>query len=1022
MPPFSIPKKLLFLSGKICQSISLWLIFFLVYTTFGQYRIESWSTEQGLPYKTVNSVLQTRDGYIWVATPDGLARFDGVRFTVFNTANTPNLVTNRFGTLIESNDGSLWIAVEKRGLIRYKNGVFTNYTIANGLPSDWIWSLQYFSDTDILRVGTPEGFARFDGEKFVREDLPNISAEQKQQTINDNTGAVWTRFGSELRKNNESLLIPEFFSRSLINLLYQDRSGTYWLAFDDVISGYVVRFQAGKAEIFSDKDGLPGGIINAIFEDSKGNLWFGSKNEGGLSVYQNGKFQNLTKKDGLSSNGFTGFFEDSEGGIWGATFDGGLMRFSSQIFKSFSDKDGLSGKGVYPLFEDRAGTVWIGDWGNPKGLGRYENGVFSTVNGATLFTSIFEDRDGILWVGSYNQIGTIENGKYSIVYSLPQIATSAIAQDSSGAIWFGSGDGLRRMKSGAGNQANPTALIPNPPELFDHFTTQNGLPANDIKVIHFDRNGTLWVATTGGAAKFDGEKFTAYTEIDGLSGNHIRSIYEDSDGVLWFGSFDNGLTRLKDGKFTAIRVKDGLFDQGAFQILEDDSGRFWISSNRGIYRVSRQQLNDFADGKINSVTSIGYGTKDGMADAECNGGTSPAGFKSKKDGKLWFPTQKGVAVVDPKSLSDNIQPPNVAIESCLLDGKETDCHNFKILPENDSLEIKYTGLSFNKSDQIKFKYKLEGLDKDWVDAGTRRRAFFTHLPSGEYSFRVAAANVDGIWNETGASLTITIIPPFYRTWWFLSLVLLGLAGILYLIYKRRTDFLHRRATAQEKFSRQLLESQEQERQRIAVELHDSLGQDLLIIKNWAMLALNQNGDVEKTKKQLNEISQTASLAIEEVREISYNLRPYHLDELGLTKAIESMCDRVSRASQVSFVYSVENLDSFFPKDEEINFYRIVQECLNNIVKHSAAGKAKISIKCDAKNLHLTIEDNGKGFDVQQTKAHLQNGKQRSLGLVSLVERSRILGGKPLIESTPNHGTKIDLHLQKKVEEISTPVF
>lgn len=1013
MPLFQ--KKHSLFSGRSRLALLLFLFAFSVTSSFSQYRIESWSIEQGLPYKTVNSVLQTRDGYLWVATLDGLARFDGLSFTVFNTASNPELITNRFGKLIESNDGSLWVVLDKRGLIRYKNEVFTHYTAANGLPGDLILSLHYFPDENVLRVGTPEGFAHFDGEKFVRDELPLLN-NNENQTLIDNTGAIWTRFGNELRrtdgKKTETLVIPAFFSRSLLNVLYRDRSGTYWLTMDDVIDGYVVKFQGGKTEILSSKDGLPGRIISVVFEDSQDNIWFGSKNGGGLSIYQNGKFQHFSKKDGLSSDGFTAFFEDREGMIWLATMDGGLMRFSPQIIKVFSDKAGLSGKAVYPLFEDRAGTVWIGDWGNLKGLSKYENGEFSTVSGGTLFTSIFEDRDGILWVASYNQIGKIENGKYSVVYSLPLIATSAINQDKNGMLWFGSGDGLRRMKSVAKNRKNTTPLNPDPPELLDHFTTKDGLPADDIRLLHFDIQGTLWVATTEGLAKFDGEKFTVFTEADGLSGNYIRSIYEDSEGILWLGSYDNGLTRLKGGKFTAIRVKDGLFDQGVFQILEDDFGRFWISSNRGIYRVNRKDLNDFADGKINSVTSIGYGTKDGMADAECNGGMSPAGFKSKKDGTLWFPTQKGVAVVNPKSLVAAVHPPNVVIENCLVDGEDANCSNIKLLPDNRSLEINYAGLSFNKPEQIKFKYRLEGLDENWIDAGTRRKAYFTHLPPGKYYFRVLAVNVDGVWSETGAALNFEVEPSFYQTGWFWALFISVLIIILYYVYRWRTNFLHQRALTQERFSRQLLESQEQERQRIAIELHDSLGQDLLIIKNWAMLGLSQKSNVEKKDKQLNEISLTASQAIEEVRKIAYNLRPYHLDELGLTKAIESMCQRVSKASLIEFKYSFDDLDGFFQKNEEINFYRIVQECLNNIVKHSEATAAEILIECDSQKLYLEIKDNGKGFEIDKPKAYLENGQRHGLGLTSLVERSRILGGKLLVESNLKHGTKIILHLQK----------
>ncbi len=1000
-------------SPKLCNTILLSLFFsvgILSVSTeaFGQYRFENWSVEQGLPYKTVRSVLQTRDGYVWAATSDGLARFDGVRFTVFNTANSPGLVTNSLGTLVETGDGSLWVATENRGLMRYRNGIFTNYSTGEGLPSNPVWSLQYFPVENKLRVRTTEGFACFADEKFIQCELPPLSAEQFKKSVIDNKGAIWQRVGNELHPangtNSLTLLIPGFFSKSKFTFLYQDRSGNYWLAFDDVLDGYVVRFREGKADIFSSKDGLPGGIINTVFEDSTGNLWFGSKDSGGLSIYKNGKFRHFTRKDGLSSDGFNGFAEDGEGGIWAATADGGLMRFSRRIITSYSSKEGLSGKGVYPLFEDQKGTVWIGDWGNPKGLHKFENGVFGTISGGALYTSLFEDRAGILWVGSYNQIGKIENGRYSVEFTLPEKATSAISEDSQGRLWFGSGDGLRRMRSTVFAQRKPKSLLPDSEQLFDYFSGKNGLPADDVKVLHFDQNETLWIGTTGGLAKFENEQITAFTEKDGLSGNHIRSIYEDRDGVLWFGTFDNGLTRLKDGKFTAIRARDGLFDQGAFQILEDDRGRFWISSNRGIYRVSRQELNDFAEGQRQKVNSVGYGEKDGMPDAECNGGVSPAGFKSKKDGSLWFPTQRGIAVINPNGLPVNTAPPNVAVEYCLIDGKEADCKNIRILPENESLEIKYTALSFTKPEQIKFKYKLEGLDENWVDAGTRRRAYFTHLPPGEYIFRVSAANVDGVWNETVAGLKITIKPPFYRTFWFASFCLLIAGGILFSLYRQRIQILDKRRIIQEEFARKLLDSQESERQRIASELHDSLGQDLLIIKNWALIGLKNGKD---SSKQLEEISETASAAIDEVREIAYNLRPYHLDELGLTKAVESMLERVSKASAIEFSWEIDSIDGFFPKDAEINFYRIAQECLNNIVKHSEATGAKVQIKrIESGNLQLTIDDNGRGFET--AAAALKRADQSGFGLAGINERARILGGKLVINSAPNKGTTVKL--------------
>ncbi|MCA1622552.1 MAG: histidine kinase [Acidobacteria bacterium] len=320
------------------------------------------------------------------------------------------------------------------------------------------------------------------------------------------------------------------------------------------------------------------------------------------------------------------------------------------------------------------------------------------------------------------------------------------------------------------------------------------------------------------------------------------------------------------------------------------------------------------------------------------------------------------------------------------------------------VEIKYTGLSFNNPEQIKFIYKLEGLDENWVDAGTRRRAFFTHLPPGEYAFRVSAANVDGVWNERGASLKIMVKPPFYRTYWFLSLSILTCAGILFFLYRRRVKNLEQRRAAQEEFSRKLLESQEQERQRIAGELHDSLGQNLLVIKNWALIGMKNGAD---SSQQLTEISETASVAINEVREIAYNLRPYHLNELGLTKAVESMLERVAKSSTINFVWEIDLIDGFCARESEINFYRIVQECLNNIIKHSGASEAGVKIRrSENEGVTLLVWDNGKGFDTNSMA--LKRASQSGFGMAGISERARILGGKIVINSTPNEGTTVKL--------------
>jgi signal transduction histidine kinase/ligand-binding sensor domain-containing protein len=1004
--------RFLKIAAKICafsllrfrRLVPAAVIFLISAQTAAQYRFEIWTTEQGLPYKTVKSVLQTRDGYVWAATDDGLARFDGVRFTVFNTANAKNLPTNRLDHLVEAADGSLWMASDGRGLVRYKDGFFTNYTTAVGLPDERVTYLAFVADKNLLRVVTKGGVARFDGERFVREDFDNFPFDEKNTPMMDNTGALIVRRGDEIRRFADGAIeifrIPPALRRFDFSSPYRDRAGNFWLP--GAGAYYILRFRGGAADVFTERDdipgkfnklGQPGGFTIRIFEDKQGNLWLGSR-DGGLSIYKDGEFRLLTKeKDGLPSDGFHSFAEDREGGVWAGTDDGGLARFSPRIITTFSAADGLTGDSIYPLLETREGAVWIGAWLTKKGLTKYENGKISEIpTKGSLFTALFEDRAGALWVGSHNYFGKIENGKFKMLANTGKVYR-AIAQDGAGAMWLGTEDGeLWRIFDGE------TRI----------FTRRDGLPGG-IYNLHFDRRGTLWIGTSGGLAKYENGAFTVFTEADGLSGNYIRSIYENADGALWFGSFDNGITRLKDGKFSAIRMQNGLHDNGAFQILEDDAGRFWISSNRGIYRVSRQELNDFADGKISSVTSVAYGVKDGMLDAECNGGAQPAGFESKRDGRLWFPTQKGVAVIDPKNLTVNAQPPNVVIEDVLIDRQPVArSERLEIAPENDSLEIHYTGLSFNKPEQIKFKYRLEGLDADWIDAGTQRKVYFTHLPPGEYVFRVAAANVDGVWNEAGAAIKISVRPPFYRTVWFLFLCAVGVAGFIALVFNSRIRQLEKRRRAQEEFSRKLMESQERERQRIAAELHDSIGQDLLIIKNWALIGLQNGAD---SNKQLGEISETASAAIEEVREIAYNLRPYHLDDLGLTKALESMLERIAKSAPIRFRRELDAIDGFFPKEAEINFYRIVQECLNNVVKHSAATEAGVRIKRNDKTLRLSVWDNGKGFDVNALAS--VKARQSGFGMAGVSERVRILGGKLTINSVPNEGTNINLTVNAK---------
>lgn len=960
-----------------------------------QYHFDTWTTDNGLPQNSVSSILQTRDGFLWLTTNDGLVRYDGVHFTIFNAGNRKDLKTSRFSLLFADREGSLWIITEDFRLIRYKDDLFTSLTTQDGLPHDTVHRFREDDDGNLV-VETERGVARWTEEKFV----PFVPGKEKffsGRAYPVESRAVWYYDDSKLYRvrNNQVTAVADVsgLSPSDIKTIYEDRKGEMWLG---AMLGVVMRFKDGRFIRYAQKDGLPEKRVNFIREDSRGNLWFGFS-EGGLVRFKDNKFTRYTQADGLTGNNILTVYEDREGIIWIGT-TAGLNRLRDNIITSYSTQDGLSANNTYPICQDRKGTIWIGSW---PGLNRYQDGVFTSCGeqygiAKELVTALMADREGGLWVGMLGgAVKRLKDGKAtSYLTEIPSNAVRAICEDRQGHIWFGTSAGLARYKDG----------------VYSVYTKKDGLPSDAVNAIVEDSKGNLWIGTQTGLCRFRDGVFETYPQESGLSDHTVRTVYEDSEGIIWAGTYDGGLARIKDGKFTSYTMKEGLFNNGVFQIMEDERGNFWISCNLGIYRISRNDLTDYAEGRINSITSIPYGKRDGMLNSECNGGVQPAGIKSL-DGRLWFPTQGGVAVVDPEAVPVSAQPPPVMIEDFLINNESVAFHDVvDIEPGVENFEIHYTGLSFIMSEHMRFRYRIEELDSDWVEVGTRRVAYYSHIQPGSYTFRVIAANRDGVWNMEGATVRIRIIPPFWRTWWFLSLALTVLVGLILLGYRLRIAQLKKARRAQEAFSEQLIRSQESERQRIAAELHDSLGQHLLIIKNSALLGLNASDQQDRVKEQLSDISETASQAIDEVREISYNLRPYQLDDLGLTKAIEFVIAKVATSSEVAVSSRLDRIDGLFSPEAEINIYRIIQESLNNIVKHSGAGRAKVIIERNAPNVEITIEDDGRGFDLEKITDDERN---KGLGLRGIAERARMLGAKYIVQSAAGQGTTISLKVEAR---------
>jgi ligand-binding sensor domain-containing protein len=732
----------------------LWLpvIFALRSTSLAQYRFDHWTADTGLPQNIITAIHQTPEGYLWVATLDGLTRFDGVRFAVFNKSNTPGLSSNRFTCLYQDARGDLWAGTEVGVVTRYQQGQFTTYTAEHGLPTNPVNGL---TGDQQGRLWVLSGHKIHEWEpaadRFIEREAPPFSGGAGSLAWSVE-GAIWGVEQAELRLLARGewthLALPAEVGRQIMHAAKAD-DGAIWMV---AAGGRMFRLKDGKATAFPHWNRPLRGLARTArplteWRDRAGKIWemeIAQSLLRKLTIASSGQPETITLRT---------LYEDRDGNLWLGTDGQGLYRIRKQIVTTYSQEQGLPSRNVYPVYEDRTGAIWVGLWDG--GLSQIKAGKitnFTTRDGLSdgAVTALGEDRAGRLWVATDADLQTFEQGRFTSVkaqYPLGQTRINVIYQDRTGAMWFGADHGLFRYHNG---QAQ-------------HFTTRDGLPGEVVRVIIEAADGGVWIGSYGGLMRWRDGKITTWTEQDGLPGNAVRALYEDQDGALWIGTYDSGLGRFKEGKFTRYTTREGLFNDGVFRILEDASGYLWMSSNRGIYRVRKQELNEFAAAGRRDIISIAFGKNDGMLNVECNGGLWPAGVRSR-DGRLWFPTQDGVAMIDPSAVTTNQQPPPVLIEAVWQDRAPIAFRDeVRLQPGQGNLEIQYTALSFANAAFSRFKYKLEGLDGDWVDAGTRRAAFFSYLPPGSYTFKVIAANSDGFRNMEGQSLCITVLPPFYRT-------------------------------------------------------------------------------------------------------------------------------------------------------------------------------------------------------------------------------------------------------------------
>jgi ligand-binding sensor domain-containing protein len=742
-----------------------------------QYPQSAWRTDDGLPQNNVHAIARDAEGYLWLGTESGVARFDGVRFVPFLSSQVHGIANNSVWTMLADSRRRLWIGTEG-GLTRRADGRFQTFTTADGLPNNVIHGLHEDS-TGVLWVGTASGLARFDGTRFVLVDGSGAPVGERVRAILGGPrdtlwvgterglyhldGSQWTKYTT-----------ADGLAGDVVYAIKEDRDGRLWIG---TYGGGVSVREHGRFRTLSTEAGLAHAFVYAIHEDRDGNLWFGT--EGGLSRWRGGRFESITPKDGLAHDRIWTFHEDAEGSLWlGTRGGGGLLRLKDGVFTTYGPPEGLLGGNMYGAHEDSAGNVWAAMLGTGVSRigrdGRVRN--FTDRDGLAghnrMWTVYVDSADGV-WAGGDNGLYRLRGERFVAVPGIVKVR--ALLQSRSGTLWIGTvGEGLGALDGG-------TLRV---------LRAADGLPNDSPTALYEDEAGALWVGTWGGgvARLENGKVVKTYTTKDGLAADSVKVITRCRAGSYWFGT-TGGLSRLRNGKLTTYSTKDGMHDDVLFQIFEDADSNLWIGSTRGVFRVGIRDLDARDRGEIGTLNVTAYGTGDGLRVGACTGLGTPAGFKGK-DGRFWFTTPKGLSVVDASRRRASTWQPAVAVEELLADGKPVAVSEGLALAGGvREIELRYTALSLRAPERIRFRVWLDGFDTEWRDIGTRRAAYYTNLPPRDYRFRVAAYSPDGAWADASQALAFTVRPLFYQTRWFAGLLLLTVALLGVAIHRWRVRAL-----------------------------------------------------------------------------------------------------------------------------------------------------------------------------------------------------------------------------------------
>jgi ligand-binding sensor domain-containing protein/signal transduction histidine kinase len=968
--------------------------------------VDSWNNEAGLPQSSVISVLQTKDGYLWLGTLNGLVRFDGNRFTIFDENNVHGLDSGRIVYLFEDSHTNLWIGTDSAVVVLIHDGKVENFSIGGFGHEGRLTSAGEDATGAVWLYTADAHLGRYQHGKMDIVNLPFSAPARSRMIATEKNGPLWVDEYEpgglsglfSFRPENfhpPALVVDQSIAVQRPDFILAGANGGTWR----LVDGRVQKWNSNQLE----KDNGPypwenTNIVTSACEDNDGNLVVGTLGAGVFWYEPDGNYRHISEKQGLSSDFVRSLCMDHTGNLWVGTDGGGLNRVKRKIFKT---PDRLRMLVAQSVSEDDHGGLWTAF--NAQGLSYWNTNVAQNfgIGRSQSARTVLVDHKNQVWVG------TREEGlfQFQTNHFVPAPGAEILGQQifalfetRSGRLWAGTQNGLATWDG----------------QQWKLFTTHDGLSENTVRAIAEDADENLWVGTENQGLNFfkDG-KFISYQATEnGLPGNDISCLDMDKDGVLWVGTSGHGLGRFYNGKWKSYSTDNGLASDSISYLIEDEAGYLWIGSNMGLMRIQKNLLNDFANGMTNSISCRRYVETDGLPTRECSSGSQPAACRTS-DGRLFFPTTKGLVSVNPAELKPNLQPPLVMIESVRVDGREQKTNALSsawsqavvVPPGREQLEIDYTALNFSAPDAVRFKYRLEGRDTAWTDAHAERVANYSNLSPGHYQFHVRAFNEDDVPNEIGGVLDITVQPQFWQTWWFRAAGIFCVIGIVVGVVRYfSTQKLRREAL--------LHEQQEHERARIARDLHDQLGANLTqvaLLGEMAEADKNLPGEIELHAQQISHTARETTRALDE---IVWAVNPSNDTLEGLAnyackyaQEYLALAGLRYRAEVPAHLPATE-----IPPEVRHNVFLAFKESVNNVVKHARASEAWIRLRLSPETFIMEIEDNGRGLGGMDPKA-----AQMRNGLRNMRKRMTDIGGEFTILPGATTGTIVRLTVPLKTE-------